>query len=254
MAIYDPIPGLEVRRERLLFLLSKLLNEAILTDDQSTNKNKDFIYLSYEEERELSSLLGDLSESRDFFIKLSFVDGVAGFNGLSEDHLREIYLSERKRLGRTRVLASKQWADFLARIGSASGWSRWGVSTSQMTFAHFLEMEQRLFAALKFPTRVNRYLIQKVSETEALIGRSLENISKKIPRPAIEFRTRDLVAALIENLGSGRHVSNLSTNQIAGLTITISNLAVLFTTRDWSAAGTISAMSGGVIQWSAKDR
>ena len=253
MAIYDPLPALEKRRERLLLLLSKLLNEALLMDDRPTNQSKDLIPLSYEEERELRLLLGELLESREFFIKLSFVDGVAGVNALSEEQLREIYLSERKLLGKTRALASKQWADFLTRIGTASGWSRWGVSTSEMTFAHFLEMERRLFVSLRFPTRVNRYLIQKVSETEALIGRSLKSISKKIPHTAIEFRTRDLIATLVETLRSGKHVSSLSTNQIAGLTITISNLTVLFTTRDWSAAGTMSAISGGLIQMSAKD-
>ena len=213
----------------------------------NTNRRHDLISLSPDETKEFLALLTELIEDKSIIVSLSFVDGLAGLGNPTESQLREIYLSERKRRGRTRALASKQWADFWARLGRQSGWSRWGIATEKMSYEHFLDMERRLFRALKFPEKVKAYLIERVSAArgsveEALESRDLANASDSLSR-----RTMDLLKQLRAALRSADGTS-LPTNQVAGLAIVVSNLSVLFTTRDWSAAGTMSAISGGSAQ------
>jgi hypothetical protein len=246
MAIYEPVPKLDARRARLLYLLGKLIDESLRVGGD-TNRQHDVVALSIAERKELLALLAELIEDRSIIVSLSFVDGLAGVGNLTESQLREIYLSERKRRGRTRALASKQWADFWARLGRQSGWSRWGVATEKMSYEHFLEMERRLFRALRFPEKVRAYLIERVTAVRDTVEGILELRDIVTASESLSRRTMDLLKQLKSALQSADG-SSLSTSQVAGLAIVVSNLSVLFTTRDWSAAGTMSAISGGGVQ------
>jgi hypothetical protein len=250
MAIYEPVPRLDSKRERLLYLLGRLIDES-LHSGSGTNRGHELVALSILEKKELASRLTELIEDKSMVVSLSFVDGLAGLGNLTESQLREIYLSERKRRGRTRALASKQWADFWARLGRQSGWSRWGVATEKMSYEHFLEMERRLFKALKFPEKVNAYLIERVSAVRGTVEGALESRNFVKASESLSRHTIDLLKQLRAALQS-TDSSSLSTNQVAGLAIVVSNLSVLFTTRDWSAAGTMSAISGGSVQFVGK--
>lgn len=248
MAIREPVPQIERNRERLLLLLARLLNESLSEVTETSNIPSGEVILSNEEKRELLNLLNDVSYDRRLFVSLEFVDGIAGLNALNETQLREIYLSERKRFGRTRAMASKQWADFLARLGRESGWSRWGVSTSRMSYDYFLEMEKRLFLALKFPKRVLEYLLSEVSAAKEKVELLVDGKGTPLRHGVMSGKTRDLIVRLKTEIEEGEYAKNFTTEQLAGLTIVLANGSVLFLTRDWSAAGTMSAIAGGCSQ------
>lgn len=248
MTIREPIPTLDSKRKRLLLLLSKLLDEALCKKKENSNIPDNQIVLSTEERTELIELLNDASDSRELYISLYFVDGIVQNNRRNENRLREIFLSERKRLGRSRALASKQWADFLARLGRKSGWSQWGASTNSMNYKYFLEMEERLFKALGFSIDVVKHLMKKVTNSHQEVTKVLKG---DVPQPNTETyskKTRELISQIRTKLINEGKDANLSTSQITGLTIILANVSTLFTTRDWSAAGTISAIAGASAQ------
>jgi hypothetical protein len=243
--IFDPVPHIGQERLRLLELLSHLLEDSLVQTGERTNLPLRSVALSEAEKRELANLLGSLLEDRSFYLALSFVDGILNLNGLRDEQLREIYLSERKKRGRTRVLSSKLWADFLARIGRRSGWTTWGSSAHPMDYSHFLKMEERLLNALKFPRSVIREAVQLISRLQTSVEQVL--LKSAQAKAAVEDTTHDLLIRLRETLRS-RSVQELSKSQVIGLAIVVANTSVLFTTRDWSAAGTMSAISGGLVQ------
>jgi len=230
-----------------------LLNEFLTEAAAASNKDSGAIVLSEAERYELFTLLGEVLQDRSLIVGLAFVDGIVGANELTEEQLREIYLSERKRAGKTRALASKQWADFLTRMGRQSGWSRWGVASFPMRYEYFLEMEQRLFGRMKFPHRVSEYLWLIVSKARERVEEVLAH--QALPRPNLSLSRylKSFVIELQQMLASPVGDAHLSSRQIAALVIVLTNTSVLFTTRDWSAAGTMSAIAGGTAELLPKD-
>ena len=245
MAIYDPTPTMEAKRRRLLFLLSKLLEESLDDTDASSNKPPRSVTLSEAERQELLELTSDLASDRSFVVAVTFVNGLSGRASLTEEQLREIYLSERKRRGRARALASIHWADFLTRLGRQSGPVYGLKMTTRMSFAHFKRMEERLFEALGFSRFVIDYLLRRISEAKPIVEVA------RLPRGESSTVIKDRAEALSriqERLRDKLDGHTLSAAQVASITTILSNLSVLFTTRDWSVAGFMSVIAGEAMK------
>ncbi len=240
--IYPPRIGKDEEKKRFVALLARLLDEKL----GSTNSNipKHDIILSSEERVELSQLAEKAFSQRDFFISLSFIDGLIGRNRYSQEELREIFLSERKKRGYSRAVASSQWHQFVTRLGMNKGdLSTLIRAAKRMPFEHFYRMEERLLAHFDIADNVRDYLLRKIVEQKTETEELREKASNFVAGQARGIR--DETQRLLEHLG--RKTDSLSSSQAAGMTIVLANTSVLFTTRDWSVSGTMSSIAGGLV-------
>ena len=241
MAIYPPTPQYSRRDKRLLQLMANLLLQCVNGGDFGSNFPEDTIPLSDSEAEELAGLLDSLLGSREFLESVYFIEGLATQGNKNEKNLREIYLSRRKKGGRSRALASRQWSDFQQRAGFIKGTVR-GAPARPMSFDHFLKMERRLFEFLEIHPRVVE-IVLKLIESHVAATERLRTGSGSIAEGKVAEILRGVANVW---RASGRvHVNrNLTTktNLSAAFTI-VADTTVLFTTRDWSVTGTLSAMT-----------
>src|SRR6185312_8584128 len=88
-----------------------------------------------------------LLSSREFLEATYFVEALT-LPGETEDaRARENYLSNRKRHGRSRILASTHWAEFKTRLGISRVALVTGHRIWPMSLEQFQEMERRLLQA-----------------------------------------------------------------------------------------------------------
>jgi hypothetical protein len=247
ISIYNPRVTSDEDRVRMVQLLSRLLEERLLANNR--NLPIDGVALSESENREIRRLVQSISSDRSFFVAVAFVDGLLGSKKLTEEQLREIYLSERKRRGYSRALASGTWYDFRTRLGGPSGsLSTYLRGARRMPFEHFLKMEDRLLSVLGVGSPVRVLVVSVVNSHRQRIEKLRDQIfSGSDPE---KEPLEHLVQELLKQLDERRDM--LSTNQIAGLATLIANTTVLFSTRDWSVAGTMSTMAGGLALLSTK--
>lgn len=247
LPIYPPKIRNKRNRERLVALLSRLLIEQL--NEANPNAPRDQVILSRTEAEELRSLIEEVLSEKEFFFGLAFVDGLIGRNKYREENLREIYLSERKKHGYSRALSSSQWHQFLTRLGlNAGDLSTLVRAANKMTFSHFQRMEDKLFSSLDIPHSVRHYLSAKVLAKKDEIEDLRERASNFSANQAQGIA--DETKRLLEFLAEDR--DTLSSNQIAGITIVTANTSVLFSTRDWSVAGTMSTIAGGLTMAAGK--
>ncbi|WP_394688370.1 hypothetical protein [Hoeflea sp.] len=244
MKIYQPEIHDGERISRAAQLLGRLI-ESQRSDFPSTNNvPADHVVFSQSEAAELAELLKFLSDDKRFWIKMKFVEGMLNFGPENEGYLRETYLSERRLLGKTRALASKQWADYLARLGIASPWSKWGSGATKMPFEHFRRMEEILLRRFRVPNGAISSAMDGLSQLEPEFDRGLfEEGVRAARREFIEDFYR-FIEKFTDFLRSNRDGSVFSTAKSISIMIVLVDSSVLFTSRDWSAAGTMSTVAG----------
>ena len=99
---------------RLITLLARLIvDETWLGDNVAAGQE---VVLSNGEARELVRLLEEFSASRRFVDGSYFTEMLFSERLIDDEPAREIYLSSRKKRGRSRALASTHWQEFLVRI------------------------------------------------------------------------------------------------------------------------------------------
>jgi hypothetical protein len=236
MAIYTPSPGLTPGEKRIL----RILAEALLNTPQghhASNLPSEAVPLSDADANELLYLLEEYVASRRFRERTEFVE-ILG-DGQSSSRAREVYLRGRSEAGKTRVAASWQWSDFRLRLGLHAEALR-GAATSYMDFAHFLRMEERLLEELRLHPRVRSLVIQMVVDHRSQIE-AVRNGRKRIRRGSV----RDIPQPIIDELKAPNQDRDfmLPLRKVVALTALTADLSVMFTTRDWGVAGTLSAIA-----------
>lgn len=238
MAIFAPDGTYSRNDIRLIELLERHLSE--IPDGTLPTNRPQATHLS---EREIDALIGLLEqklEDREFRLASALIDAVSS---RTYGDIRELYLSGRTRRDRTRALASKQYADFLARLGLPSAPANWYPSADRMSFEHFLRMERRAFAELGISPRVTelalRFVALQTKDVEGVRDGDVR-LSSNFLVAAIEMTKSGLAALkrLPDNLADGQ--------QLAGALTVIVNVGLLYTTRDWSVTGTLSTIAGGL--------
>lgn len=236
MAIFAPNGTYSRNDIRLIELLERHLDE--VPDGTSPTNRPHATHLAEGEIDDLIGLLERKLEDREFRLASALLDAIANRN---YDDIRELYLSGRTRRDRTRALASKQYADFLARLGLPSAPAHWYPSADRMSFEHFLRMERRAFAELGISPRVTELAMRFVSiqakEIEGVRDGDVR-LSTNFLVAAIEMTKSGLTALkqLPDNLADGQ--------QLAGTLTVVVNVGLLYTTRDWSVTGTLSTVAG----------
>lgn len=245
MGIYEPQPKLSATERALLLLLARL---AVSEPVGSTNLPSDRAVLSEKEAVILLKLLEEFSTSKKFVESAYFVESMSQTDLAVDGDVREIYLSWRKFYGRSRSMASTHWHSFLRRIGRDRipyGYVRSiGASPYEMSYAHFRNMESLLLSRSGVGERVKSLILAVIdkyeNETNAARRGDLPLASGsilKIPRTI----SNSIESELKIGIGSPA----ISSTQAAGLMTVITDVSVLFTTRDWGVAGTISTIAGG---------
>ena len=242
MTIYEPENWLSPSERELIALLSKLLVQPVL---DGSNIQIDVVPLSPVEGCKLLELLEKLVNSRRFRETAYFVEGLSKYDDSDHFDLREIFLSWRKKRGRSRAMSSTHWRAFLNRIGITefrySSAARSDIPSPQMTYAYFKEMEYRLLARENINPRVGQLIMSVIDKYEDEVEQSRSG-QLAIPQGAI-LRLVEKVMGRVEQR-SNLAVEPLKSGQVAGLCTIIADSAAIFTTRDWSVAGTMSTMAG----------
>ena len=250
MALYPPAPFFSEADKKLLVLMAKLLLERMDSGATGSNLPADMVTLTDtdREADELVDRLEKLVNSREFIEACYFVQGLTLAETQDESQLREIYLSARKRRGRTRARASTHWAEFQARLGLVKRLT-FRTRTAPMGFEYFLKMERRLLSASGLHPRVIELIMR-------LVGNQASQVEKiRSGQRSLEHGTvKPLVADPIHRWREQRLQSRdlqVSTRSIAAAITIVADIAVLFTTRDWSATGTLSTMAAALAMVSA---
>lgn len=246
MPIYPPVPRLTSHDKRLLRLLGELLLHQEIGEQPYKNLPDNAVPLSDLEAVELLSLFETLLENREFREKVIFVENMVEKAPNAEDQARKIYLRGRKQAGRSRAMSSAQWHKFQVRLGIVRGNPTWAGETNIMDFEYFLKMENRFLNSLEIHPRVRALILELVN----LARNDIEDI--RLKNKKIKFRIlSDILTPLFNRLKSNENIKlavrEVSKYDLAAAFTLISNSAVMFTTRDWGVAGTISTMAGALI-------
>lgn len=243
MPVAAPQLWLSDSDKALLRILSRIAMGYSLPPAPPSNLAQDAAPLGDEEARELLQLLEALLTSYEFRMSTAFVQGLVAGKA-SDDGPREIYLSERKRRGRTRVLASRRWAEFEVRLGlrGSHGYLPPDVAMSLETF---FGLERRLLDAAGIHKRVVDVaigLLQADRRTLEDLRRGRRSLGDDAIRSLFVSEANEIRRSL--QAGSGREIK---IRKLVGMITIVSNMGALFTTRDWSVAGTLSTLAGVVV-------
>lgn len=247
MSTPDPHPRLSVSDKRLILLLSRMLAEAV-TGIRGGNINKDTTVFSDSEFFELVDLIDNYVSSREFIEGSFFIEEIS--NGDPEDRARRLYLDRR---ARSRVMSSAQWMDFQARLGtirSALPYRR----TEKMDYSYFRRLEARLLRACGVNANVTELVISMIDAQTQEID-DLRSHRRQLRRGFIKEAIFNPIRNIRERLeDSANKISQLEipTHKLIGAITVVSDTSVLFTTRDWGVAGTISTMAGAMISAAAQ--
>ncbi len=251
MAIYRPGPKLSKRDKQLLQLTAQLLLQNSEFDPTSTNLPEGTVPLSDSEAEELADLLDALVSHKSFLETSYFVEEITAQDDRNESTLKEIYLSSRKRGGRSRAMGSSHWSEFEWRLGIRKNIVR-GTRTERMPFRHFIEMERRLFSSLGMHPRVASLLLRVIELHHREIVKLRARVST-IPRNTF----KDAISNLTEKIRSNdirlAYENLVSRTELCAVATFVANSSVIFTTRDWGVAGTISCMAGALMGMRRQD-
>ena len=247
MAIYEPEVRLSVIERELLQLLAELIiidspialsnlpdNETVLSDRQAAL---------------LIELLEEFANSKKFLESSYFVEQLSKGQARPDAELKEIFLSWHRHYGRARILSSAHWYEFLNRLGleNFNGGYLAGstfIRGRQMPYEHFRKMESLLLQQPGISSRV-RSIISAVVDRYAADVNAVRKGEKEIPSGVISRLPKLIISSLKREGSSSLNSGAIPSAQVAGLMTILTDTSVLFTTRDWSVAGTMSTIAGG---------
>jgi hypothetical protein len=241
MAALDPEMSFSRQDKELLGLLSRIVLEHETGPLGPSNVPRGKTVLSDADAAELVQLLNLFAQSRSFIEAAWFVEGLS--EGADTAELREMYLSRRAARGRSRALASTHWREFLTRLGTRQ--YRDFQMPGQLPFEQFLKLENRLLRS----TGINPQVAEVVVRT---IKKERDRISeiRAGDAPISDGTIRSSIVRLanaLEDRDSRKYNREVDVRKAIGAIALISDVSVLFTTRDWSVTGTLSAMFSATL-------
>lgn len=252
MTIRRPSPRLGAENKRLLELLDQLLASAKPPEEHG-NKAANTVVLSDNEAAELGRHFERLLQSREFLEAVYFVDQIYGRSTVDFNALKSIFVAGSKRKGRrAQIMSTAKWHEFLVRLGAEKPMAS-SRAVQPMSFDHFLRMEETLlFKTLGFDARARDVLLHLVSGGRSKHERGVEFDFTKMRGERLDrpYEPEDSVFRRIKERAQAMFSDSIrkeaSSQQLAGLTTLVTNVSVMFTTRDWGVAGTISTMCGAI--------
>lgn len=245
MTIYNPDFTFTKTERELFRLIEKILIEEEDNKGSNLRPSGGTIVVSESEALKLEILLNNLISAKTFLENTYFVERVTQREFVKEEHLREIYLYRRKKKGRTRAMASSVWSDFQFRLGIVHKLTI-SVGPAPMPFEYFVKMEKRLLQSMNIHPKIYHIFLKFIEENEGGVERirsSIKNVKKGTFKRIANSIKKDL------RIKNGKRLlgNTVEKTNLVSLGIIIANSSVLFTTRDWSVAGTMSCLAGAVI-------
>lgn len=236
MGIHNPKIHLSRHDKRLLILIAELLLEP-LSNEPKKNLPDSYVALSNDEAHKLLELLDALLKNPDFIESRKFIQGISNLNPATEKAVRSIYATGLKQRDQSTVITHHRWYELQARLGLREH-SYMGKQILPMRPEYFFKMEARLFEELKIAPSVANLLMKLGREQ----SRVIEKFQKNHYQPPVDIS--ESVKKLQKEVKKEGAASRVNLSSVA---FVISNSAVLFTTRDWSAAGVFSCMVGHAV-------
>lgn len=245
MAIYDPQLKLSKAEIRALKILDALLVRAGKARG-SANSGEDHIDVSASEARSIANFLEELQTSRKFLEAAYFCGILAAGRGLTDDRAKEIYLSWRRRYGKTRVASTFAWNEFVLRSGfgfsdKARMYPRaYRGAVVPMPLPHFLAMEMKLSRSYGMSPRAT-HIIARFYEKRLRLIDEVRKGSKSLPPKEIENSAAEM-AETFKSVAKCAPAKSISKRRLAACSGLIMDVGAIFITRDWTATGVLSAV------------
>ena len=243
MAIYEPKIERSEAEGRAIALLNLLLERAAGSAG-SANSGEHFLEISPAEAGELADFLFEFVRSRKFVEAAYFTESLSGPSPLSNDRAKEIYLSWRTRLGKTRVASTFTWNEFVVRAGfgfteNAQMYVRaYRHPVQPMPLKHFLAMEVRLARAYGLSKTAIQIISDYYERRLGLID-ELRRGQKGLARGTVEKCANEIAESFDAVAKCSPH-RTISKPRLAACTGLIMDVGAFFITRDWTATGVAS--------------
>lgn len=232
--------------------LIALLADIITRTPESGNETAELPALTNAEALHLLSLLEKLLEDRRFQNSAFFCQAI--WLKENEKIARRIYSSMRRDLGKTVIMVSRDFGNLQKRLALPSRTFP-PSSPKSFTFTEFIRYEIALFSEAGLDIRVRNVLTRFLTQCE----KSLE--TERSQRTFSPSSPSNVIASTAEAIRLGvvkwKVGLDLTTPRYASLLTIITNASALFTTRDWTAIGVLSATAaviGADLQASADQR
>lgn len=234
MSIQPPSIHLSKNDRKLLAFIARILVEPA-SDAGHRNIPDTHIALSDEDAEKLIHLLDALLNSPDFIQSCNFIQGMSHLKITNERDTRFVYTTGLRRKSKSTTVIYHSWYELQARLGLRGHYLAKNVRT--MDDEYFFDMEEHLFENLDLDPRVIS-LLMKLGKERMHIIRQFQmrrygavDISESAKRLQYEVKKKGLASRV----------------DLSAVAFVISNSSVLFTTRDWSAAGVFSCMIGHAV-------
>ena len=247
MVIYSPDIRLNDVDRALITALSKHLIMA-LADKGEGELFSEAVLVSHEDALKLLKILKSKLGGSGFIRKIYFCENVFLDKKSTDDACKAIYTKGRSRNGKSNVMSSAKWAEVLARLGVR----RSGIyhTARPMEYDYFLKMERKLLKTLKLHPAVTDLLMRLISEERDFVS-DVRSGKVSLKPDSLLHPITDIIESLSEDTASRKNDINVSSRKMAAAMFLVADAAVLFTTRDWTTTGTLSAVSSNAVLLSA---
>jgi hypothetical protein len=243
MAIYSPDIRLNKNDRTLVLALGRHLTMA-LDNHRNLGPFHDKVSVSHEDALELLKLLKSKLGNSDFVRKVYFCEHVFVGKRESEEICKSIYNRGRKKNGKSMSMNSAKWASFLSRLVDKDTGSY--HTAHPMGFDHFTKMETKLFKKLDLHPAVIDLMIRLLKEERDFVA-DVRSRKIKVKPDSLVQPISDIIAKLDQKTAAQKNMIEVSTRKLAAALFLVADSTVLFTTRDWSTTGTLSAISSNAV-------
>jgi hypothetical protein len=240
MNIKLPDPRLSKTEHEIIELLCKHIEESI--NKETSNFQKGEVVLDEKTAQKLAILLENLKKEENFTSRAFVVESIFGGTFSYGSGAYRVYLSgSNKHRGKPLFWGRKSWTELVSRLGERSR-----LHVEKLPRERFARMEELLFRVIierKYPNAAALCYDQAIKFSDRFF--------KERNLPTIKFDIIEQINNIKNDIEEG--VQNLPPKKASGLVVLLSNLSVLFTTRDWGAVSAVSAMSGITMQIISED-
>jgi hypothetical protein len=245
MAIMQPELSFTKSEKELLWLLAKLIGEE--SPSQKGNSFPDSVALTDSEASRLVELLEELVTSKSFLEGAFFTEQISLGHGADLNQLRSIFTYWRAKKFRNRSMSWLHWSEFTMRLSAQCfpAGQRVAGPRKEMTIAYFKKMEWILLRNADVTPRVSALIVEMIGKLEVEIEATRNGFSPLKPG-SIANEPKSLLNELKADRLSVLGLRSFPANRLAGILTIVADSTVMFTTRDWGVAGTLSTMAGAI--------
>lgn len=234
MGIHKPPYHLSHDDKKLLFLLAQL----ILEEHECDNLSQEYVPLSNEESEELLHFLNLYMASRSFFEAREYIKLVSNIDKSNDSIIRKFHSKIMRQRKPNIVITHHRWYELKARMGFKENHHFFGSEIKPMEVSYFLKMEERLFNECGLDPRVIDILMSLAKQSVV----KLKVVDEIIENPT---DMKQPFLSSVKEIEDGNFISRINLSRLAFL---VTNVSVLFTTRDWEATGISSVIMGSSLE------